>query len=64
MRWIQAWRSSAECALASDSIGWGWLTFSSSETGSGATRWVGESGVTSSGCSSSSPFSSLYSASY
>ena len=41
MRWIHALRSSAECALASESIGWGWLTFSSSETGSGATRWVG-----------------------
>ena len=64
IRWIHALRSSAEWALASDSIGWGWVTFSSSDDRLAATRWVGESGVTSSGCSASSARSSLYSASY
>ncbi len=64
IRWIQARSSSAERALASESIGWGWLTFSSSETGSAPTRCVGESGVTSSGCSASIARSSSNSASY
>ena len=36
IRWIQACSSSAERALASDSIGCGWRTFSSSDTGSAA----------------------------
>ena len=46
IRWIQARSSSAERALASDSIACGWRTFSSSLTGSPPIRCVGESGVT------------------
>ena len=55
MRATHARSSSSERALASEYIGCGWRTFSSLETGSAPTRWVGESGVTSSGCSASMP---------
>ena len=63
MRWIQARSSSAERALASESIRWGWLTFSRSLTGVPPILWVGESGVTSSGCSASIARSSSINAS-
>ena len=63
MRATQARSSSSERALASESIGRRCWTFWSAETGSSPTRWVGESGVTSSGCSASSALSSLNSAS-
>ena len=63
MRATHARSSSSERALASEYIGCGWRTFSSLETGSAPTRWVGESGVTSSGCSASMPRSSSSSAS-
>ena len=64
MRATHARSSSSERALASDSIGAGWGTFSSLETGSAPTRWVGESGVSRSGCSASIRRSSSSSASY
>ena len=51
MRATQARSSSSERALASETSAAGGVTFSSRETGSAPTRWVGESGVTSSGCS-------------
>ncbi len=63
MRAIQARSSSAERTLASESIAWGWETFSSFEIGVPPTRWVGESGVSSSGCSASIVRSSSSSAS-
>ena len=58
MRSIQARSSSADRTLASENIGWRWRTFSSFEIGVPPTRCVGESGVSSSGCSASSPRSS------
>ncbi len=64
MRATHARISSAERALASDSIGSSWVTLVRLETGAEPTRWVGESGVTSSGCSASSALSSSNSASY
>ena len=64
MRAIHARSSSALRALASDSIACGWRTFSRSLTGSPPVRWVGESGVTSSGCSASIARSSSSSLSY
>ena len=63
MRAIQARSSSSLRAFASECIGCRCRTFSSRETGSAPTRWVGESGVTSSGCSASSARSSSSSAS-
>ena len=45
MRSIQARSSSSLRALASESIGWRWVTFVSAETGSPPMRCVGESGV-------------------
>jgi hypothetical protein len=64
IRVTHARSSSSERALASDSIGISWRTFGSDETGSPPTRWVGESGVTSSGLAASSARSSSSSASY
>jgi hypothetical protein len=64
MRSIHARSSSSERALASESIGCRCVTFSSLPTGSPPTRWVGESGVTSSGCSASIARSSSSRASY
>ena len=64
MRSTQARSSSSLRALASESIGWRWVTFSSLATGSPPTRCVGESGVSSSGCSRSIARSSSSSASY
>ena len=58
MRSIQPRSSSSLRALASDSIGCSWVTFVSRLIGVPPTRCVGESGVTSSGCSSSRPLSS------
>ena len=60
-----AWHNIPDGKLpsASDSIGAGWRTLSSSETGSAPTRCVGESGVTSSGYSASIRRSSSISAS-
>ncbi len=63
MRATQARSSSSERALASESIRCRWVTFASLETGAPPTRWVGESGVTSSGCSASMRRSSSSSAS-
>ncbi len=63
MRSTQARSSSSVRALASESIGCRWRTFSSAPTGSPPTRWVGESGVSSSGCSASIARSSSSSAS-
>jgi len=63
MRATQARSSSSLRALASENIGWRWVTFSSALTGSPPIRCVGESGVTSSGCSASMPRSSSSSAS-
>ena len=63
MRATHARSSSSERALASESIGRRCETFCSAETGSSPTRWVGESGWTSSGYSVSSALSSLNSAS-
>ena len=68
-RWLriraaQASSSSALRALASENIGSGWRTLSSALTGSAPTRWVGESGVTSSGLSRSIARSSSSRASY
>jgi hypothetical protein len=53
IRATQARSSCSERTFASDSIGWRWTTFSSRSTGSPPGRWVGESGVTSSGCACS-----------
>ena len=53
IRWIHAWSSSADRALASESMGSGWRTLTRSDTGSPPTRWVGESAVSSSGWSAS-----------
>ena len=64
IRSIHARSSSSLRALASDSIGWRWVTLVSAETGSPPIRWVGESGVSSSGCSASIARSSSSSASY
>jgi hypothetical protein len=64
MRAIHARSSSSERALASDSIRCRWGTFSSLPTGSPPTRWVGESGVTSSGWAASIARSSSSSVSY
>jgi hypothetical protein len=50
--------------LASDSIGISCSTFGSDETGAPPTRWVGESGVSSSGHEASIARSSSSSASY
>ena len=63
MRSTQAFNSSSERTLESDSIGSECWIFSSLPTGSPPTRWVGESGVCSSGYSASSPLSSSNSAS-
>ena len=63
MRSIHARNSSSLRALARESMGWRWRTFSSLETGSAPTRWVGESGVRSSACSDSIERSSSSSAS-
>ncbi len=58
-------RSSASLrAFASESIGWGCRTEANCDEGGAPTRCVGESGVTSSGCSASSCWSSRISASY
>ena len=59
MRATQARSSSSERTFPSESIGSRWRTFSSWLTGSAPTRWVGESGVRSSGCSPSRVRSSL-----
>ena len=50
----QARNSSALRALPRESIGSRWRTGSNVSTGSPPTRWVGESGLRSSGCSASS----------
>ena len=63
MRATHARSSSSERALASEYIGCRCGTFVSWETGSAPTRWVGESGVTSSGWSRSIARSSSSSAS-
>ena len=63
IRATQARSSSSERALPSESMGWRWRTFSRYSTGAAPTRCVGESGVTSSGCSASSLRSSSSSAS-
>jgi hypothetical protein len=60
-------KSSTSCSLnafASDSIGMAWRTDANSRDGAPPTRWVGESTVTSSGCSASSRSSSRMSLSY
>ena len=64
MRSSQARSSSSLRALASDSIGCRCVTGSNRSSGLAPTRWVGESGVTSSGCSASIARSSFSSASY
>ena len=64
MRSTQPRSSCSERALASESIGCRCATFSSRPTGVPPTRWVGESGVTSSGCSASIARSSSSSVSY
>ena len=64
MRSIHARSSSSLRALASESIGWRWVTLVSDETGSPPMRCVGESGVSSSGCSASIARSSSSSSSY
>ena len=63
MRATHARSSSSLRAFASEYIGCGWSTLLSEETGVAPTRWVGESGVTRSGCSASSARSSSSSAS-
>ena len=64
MRSIHARSSSSLRALASESIGWRWVTLVSAETGSPPMRCVGESGVSSSGCAASMARSSSRSLSY
>ena len=63
-RSTQAQYSSSLRAFASESIGWGCSTWANCVEGVAPTRWVGESGVTSSGCSSSSARSSRTQPSY
>ena len=67
-RWLrirvsQARSSSSLRALASESIGSACSTCSKRSSGGAPTRWVGESGVRSSGCSASIARSSSSSAS-
>jgi hypothetical protein len=64
IRWTHARSSSSSRAFASDSIGWRCSTGSNLESGRPPTRWVGESGVSKSGCSASIARSSPISASY
>ena len=59
----QATSSSNENALSSDIIGTRWVTAAKVADAAPPTSWVGESGVTTSGNSSSSPRSSRTSAS-
>ena len=51
MRWSNSSISSAFIALASDIIIWRCTTTANFSLGAAPTRWVGESGVSSSGCS-------------
>ncbi|CFW33756.1 Uncharacterised protein [Bordetella pertussis] len=63
-RLSKARTSSSSKALPSDSMGTAWRTLPNSASGAAPTRCVGESGVTSSGCSASSACRSRMSASY
>src|SRR5918996_1457846 len=63
-RFPQAFSSSQENALSSESIGVRWRTGANSSLGAPPTRWVGLSGTMSSGKASSSPRSSRISSSY
>ena len=56
--------SSGVVTFCSESMGWRWRTVANSVAGEAPTRWVGESGVRSSGCASSSAWRRRKSASY
>ena len=58
MRSSQSWTPWISAVLPRLRIGAGWRTFSNLSSGSPPTRWVGESGVTHSGCAASNSCSS------
>jgi hypothetical protein len=64
MRLSNARTSSSWNALPIESIGVRWRISANCGSGAAPTRWVGESGVRSSGCCASSSCSSRNSASY